>query len=625
MALFGSYQKRDSASVGASNQDWNVERLARSSIRATAACVPTTRQRPRTKRRCSTTCPPAIRWSCYPNNSDYCFSEIERERVNGQAGAAVPAGGFVHRHRGTSCSRRTRTTKCVRRRATGSTGRSRSVDFDNSERGGHPVFLQETLSAPKDIAWGQQLRSTKDELQSIGLNLRWDITDSFGAGVRRSYVRSKSDPNGPNGQTSYDFGTGAAAVAAHSLDLTTGFPIQRYTYEDTFDTSVSRPITGNNNGIIDIADVSSSVGRTSLQSQKHEIDEFRLEARLHVQRIEEVRGGVDYRTSSMTQRRLVTAQILGDWGVTRPGDIEGEAAGALEAYCLSCLYDDFSPGLGATAFRGNAAELYNAVSPYYLGLGGHDIQTWNNDHNIVDEDITSVYAEFAWNGELGGRKASLVAGVRYEETDVTAVIAARGARWHHLDRGQRLRFGIPGGTVLPLPTRQATTICCRTSTSRSSCWTTSSPVLRGARPLRAPTTDTVRVRVRRYAAAGNRARRHRHRRQRQPRARATGVDQHRHLARGVLRRGQLHLDRVLQQGCGEFHRYGPDHANLFDLRDPSSGAAGTRSGPASATLAAIPGALRNDVNMFVMTAMIDNPAAFPEPTAASWPIRPTVC
>jgi len=53
---------------------------------------------------------------------------------------------------------------------------------------------------------------------------------------------------------------------------------------------------------------------------------------------------------------------------------------------------------------------------------------------------------------------------------------------------------------------------------------------------------------------------------------------------------------------------------LFGLRDPSSGAAGTRSGAASAALANIPGALRNDVNMFVMTAMYANPTAFPNPT-----------
>jgi TonB-dependent receptor len=41
------------------------------------------------------------------------------------------------------------------------------------------------------------------------------------------------------------------------------------------------------------------------------------------------------------------------------------------------------------------------------------------------------------------------------------------------------------------------------------------------------------------------------------------------------------------------------------LRDVSSGAPGSRSGAASTALAGIAGALRNDVNMFVMTALID--------------------
>ena len=55
---------------------------------------------------------------------------------------------------------------------------------------------------------------------------------------------------------------------------------------------------------------------------------------------------------------------------------------------------------------------------------------------------------------------------------------------------------------------------------------------------------------------------------------------------------------------------------MFGLRDPSSGAAGTRSGQASAIIPTIPGAVRNDVNLFVLTAMIDNPMAFPDPRQA---------
>ena len=107
------------------------------------------------------------------------------------------------------------------------------VDFDTNDEVVTTVFLQESLSSPKDVAWGQQLRSTKDELQSIGLNLRWDITDSFGLEFDGHTSEAKSDPNLAGGLTSYDFGTGAASIAAHSLDLTSGFPVQRYTLRST--------------------------------------------------------------------------------------------------------------------------------------------------------------------------------------------------------------------------------------------------------------------------------------------------------------------------------------------------------------------------------------------------------
>jgi outer membrane receptor protein involved in Fe transport len=49
---------------------------------------------------------------------------------------------------------------------------------------------------------------------------------------------------------------------------------------------------------------------------------------------------------------------------------------------------------------------------------------------------------------------------------------------------------------------------------------------------------------------------------------------------------------------------GQENEQLFSLRDPSSGAAGTRSGQAVAYLQSI-GADLSDVNLFTMTALID--------------------
>ncbi len=206
----------------------------------------------------------------------------------------------------------------------------------------------------------------------MGFNAELEVNDRFKLVFDANTATSRSLPNGPNGQTSYDLGTGTASIAAHSLDLTSGFPVQNYTYNDNDGpcNTTTRAGCKNDNGVIDIADVSSSVGRTSLQRQQQSLNQFRLEGDFEINDTMKFAGGVDVRNSSMNARRLVTAQVLGDWGVVRPGDIEALAPGALEAYCLSCLYDDFKPGLGATAFRGNAAQLYNAVSPYYLDQVG---------------------------------------------------------------------------------------------------------------------------------------------------------------------------------------------------------------------------------------------------------------
>ncbi len=608
ISLFGSYQKRDSASVGASNNDWNVERLS--------AFLDPNNGRVRTDNPATTTVNEATVFNnkpsgnplvVFPNNSDYYFSEVSRERINGQASLQFrPMEGLTFTFDALYA-----TNEQEEQRSSQGNWFNRpfaQVNFANVEDDVATVdFLQESLSAPKDIAWGQQLRNTKDTLRDTGVNVSWNVSDRFNLKFDGHHGSAKSDPNGPNGQTSYDLGTGAAAVAAHSLDLTSGFPVQEYSYNDA---------AQNHNGLIDIGDVSSSVGRTSLQRQGMTIDEYRLEGDFAINDTMHLRGGADYRTSSMDQRRLVTAQVLGDWGVTQPGDIEAQAPGVLEAYCLSCLYDHFKPGLGATAFRGNAAELYSAMSPYYLGLG-HPIQTWNNDTNSVDEDITAVYAEFAWNGELGGRKSNLTVGLRYEQTDVTAEsqLAIPTAIVWTADNDFAQQFSNPGtqqikedadyNNVLPaldFSIEVANNLVARASYSKTI-----------ARP------DFGQMFVANSAGTP-------------PRATALGV-----TAGGSRGNPALvplesnNIDVSLEWYFGEasyvslgwfdknvknFIGTGVFSQTMFDLRDPSSGAAGTRSGQASALIPTIPGAVRNDVNLFVLTAMIDNPAAFPDPKAA---------
>jgi TonB-dependent receptor len=607
IGLFGSYQKRDSAAAGASNQDWNVERLSafiNPSNGRVRADNPATPANEATQFANTPTGNPLI---VFPNNSDYFFSEVERERINGQLTLQLrPVDSMTLTFDGLFAN-----NKAVEMRSSQGNWFNRpfaQVTFgDVTDDVSSVTFLEEALSAPKDIAWGQQLRATKDTLQSVGFNAEWAVNDRFTLEFDANTAKSQSLPDGPNGLTSYDFGTGAAAIAEHSLDLTSGFPVQNFIYSDPM---------GNNNGQIDIADVSSSVGRTSLQRQTQSLNEFRLEGDFTLNDSMKMRGGLDFRGSSMNQRRFVTAQILGDWGVTQPGDIEASAPGVLEAYCLSCLYDDFTPGLGTTAFRGNAAALYNAVSPVYLGLG-HPIQTWNNDSNQVNEDVTSVYAEFAWNGELAGRKSNLTVGARYEQTDVAAhanLAIPTAIKWD-ADNDFSQVFASSATQSIDeesdynhfLPAIDFS-------------WEVfNNFVMRAAASKTIARADYGQMFVSNSAGTP-------------PRATALGVTAS--GARGnpsLVPLESTNLDFSMEWYYGDasyvsvgyfdkdvdnFIGTGVFPQEMFGLRDVSSGAPGTRSGQASALIPTIPGAVRNDVNLFVLTAMIDNPMAFPNPVAS---------
>jgi TonB-dependent receptor len=626
VAAFFSYSKRESASVGASNQDWNVERLS-SFLDVNNGRVrldnPATVENEATQ---FTNLPSGNPLVVFPNNSDYFFSEVERERLNGHLTLqfrpmeSLTLTADALRAENEAMEQRTSQGNWFNRPFA-------QVTFDTNPEIASVIYLQESLTSPKDIAWGQQLRNTKDELESYGLNAEWQLSDRFKLTFDGHQSEAKSLPNGPGGMTSYDFGTGVAGIASHSLDNSSGFPVQDFVYDDDDGPTCNaqtRVGCRNDNGIIDIADVSSSVGRTSAQFQVQEIDEYQLDGEFAFTESTKLTAGVNKRKSTMGQARFVTAQVLGDWGVLAPGDIDQAAPGALEAFCLSCLYDDFSPGDGQVAFRGNAATLLNAVSPVYLDpfwgdplTGPHRVQTWNNDINAVEEDITAVFAEFAWDTEIGGRPANFNVGVRYEKTDVTSATVQAvptNVIWT-ADNDFAQDFGGGGSSIV----------------TAESDYDHFLPNLDFSIELidnvmvRASYSKTIGRNDFGFLFAGRNA-------GTPPRATALGV-----LANGS--RGnpglvplessnfdvsiELYYDEASYLSLGFFDKHvdnfqgtGVFSEEMFGLRDPSSGAPGTRSGQASALIPTIPGAVRNDVNLFVLTAMIDNPQDFPDPVQA---------
>ncbi len=617
VSVFGSYQKRKSASVGASNNDWNIEPASsflnpsNGRVRADDPTTPAINEAT-----VVTNLPGTNPLVAFPNNSDYFFAENSRERINGQLTLQFkPMDGLVLTVDALGAQKK----QSEQRVAQGNWFNRpfAQVVFDGDKVVSSALYLQETLNSPKDIAWDQQLTMTKNKLQAFGFNANWDVSDRFKLQFDAATSKADSLPDGPNGITTYDFGTGAAGIASHSLDLRSGFPVQNFTYNDSNLNHYANGTPNGNipNGLIDLPDVSSSVGRTVMQKQTSKVDEFRLDGSWDIGDGMKFGGGVDYNKTSMTADRKVTAQVLGDWGVTNPGDIAAHAPGVLQAFCLSCLYDKFTPGRAAVAFIGNAADLYSGVSPYYLGLGGHDIQTWNNDHNIVDEKVTAAYAQFSWKGDLGGHKANLNAGLRYEKTKVAAStqLAVPSELVWTADNDFALNY--PGG-LTPL--------------SDSASYTNTLPNL----DVSIEALDNVIVRAswsktiaradygNLFVAdtAGT-----------PPRATALGgiaggssgntglvplLSNNLDLSLEVYYAADSYVSLgIFNKDVENFIGTGTTNRNLFGLRDVSSGAPGTRSGQALAALKAIPGAVIGDVNLAVMTALYDHPSIYPNPTA----------
>ena len=97
--------------------------------------------------------------------------------------------------------------------------------------------------------------------------------------------------------------------------------------------------------------------------------------------------------------------------------VEQFAPGLVESYCLSCLFDDLPVGKADVAFKADATELYTALSAAYSQNGLNPSST----NDVVEESISALFAQFQMEGEFLTRPARLNAGIRYEETEVTSI------------------------------------------------------------------------------------------------------------------------------------------------------------------------------------------------------------
>jgi len=617
VSVFGSYQKRNYTSIAATSNDWNIipysTFLTGGFARNVPGPIPGSDAIPQI---CPTNTPASNctvinnapkdpnQLVAIPNDSRYHYAEGTRERFNGQAVLQFrPTDSLTLTADALYAQNRQRET-----RSDLSNWFSRPFDvvtFDGNPTVATATYLHETINGEKDEGFEAQSRAQKSTLQDYGLNAKWDFAENFTLNLDGHISKSESVPDNPNGKSSTLVGMGANVVSAHSVDYGKGgIPQQKIT------------ISSAGNGALDVNDVGSQVGRTNASTQKQTVKEIRADFGWDLGGGSRFDFGGNYRTADMRQTFVSTQQTLGDWGITNPGDVNKLAPGALRGFCLECKFDQYNTGgdpASQLAFRGNASQLYSILSPYYANLG-KAVGITSNQDNRVKETIWAAYGQVTWNGEIAGRKASMVAGIRYENTKstTTSLEAVPGAINWVSDNdftvviSNKSNFVTGKGSynnLLPsfdFRIEPMNNLVARFSFSKSiarpnysdlfTATTVSGPprpinnggiasATRGNAQLSPITSDNFDISLEYYFKPDS------------------------YISVGLF-------DKRVHNFIGRGQFTSP----LFDLRDPSSGAAGSRSGAAKAALAGL-GADSSDVNLFAMTALIQSTGSVAAATA----------
>nr|WP_315383597.1 TonB-dependent receptor [uncultured Sphingomonas sp.] len=437
VSLFGSYQKRNFSFPSQANNYWNMPRLSdfldpsKGYINANTKInnAPTN----------------GNTLVAVPDDYRHHYSEASRERINGQAVVQYrPSDSMTFTVDGLFAQLRS-----SERRSSQSNWFSKPFDevtFDDASNGiATTKYLHETLPGVKDEGFEQAYRAQKNRLWDIGGNLKWQLADNFTLNFDGHIGKAESLPDNPNDQTSTTVAFNGNIVSSHGLTWDKdGFPTQTLTINDCFAQNMPNaqktPFTnGNCNGVFDAGDLSAAVQRQFASTQSQKIKEARIDAGWDLGGGSRFDFGGDFRTTNTRQTQYNTRQVLGDWNNALPPDVAAFAPGTVQQYCLVCQFhhnNATADAVGKIAWRAeDATKLYNALYNHYVGIPlandptnpGRSIDGINhqniidaNNDNRVKEDIWAAYGQLTWKGEVGGRNATLVAGIRYEHTTVKA-------------------------------------------------------------------------------------------------------------------------------------------------------------------------------------------------------------
>jgi TonB-dependent receptor len=429
VGLTGSYQKRDSGSTMSTVNDWNIRRWTGDPATETTNLAPGA---------VIENAPAVGSLYAIPNDIRYHFADRERERTNAQltlqfrpVETLTLTADYTYAEMKLKEDRGDQTLWM-------NANRFNRISFDTGEVVATPLMLQEDEGTAKDFGFEQQHREQKNDLNSIGFNAGWEVTDRFSLNFDIHDSKARSLPDDPvtgGGETLLSIAARVPSVCtpADSENCTNrivqtfyfnnGLPLAERTIFP--EATLTAPASG---GDANFAFPASTLGsqylRVNFQEQETDITQARLDGALDFDN-GRLQFGIETRSMESTQRASNGQMTLGDWGVASPGEIPTDL---IQQFSLINEFEDFATGGVPTGgWKGNANALAEWATAKY-GVWRDATQTngvleynpgFNQNHQ-VKEDTDAVYFQFGLKGDLGALPWNALFGVRYEHTDVAS-------------------------------------------------------------------------------------------------------------------------------------------------------------------------------------------------------------
>lgn len=299
------------------------------------------------------------------------------------------------------------------------------------------IYAKEAYGNAIDEGFEQQWREQTNTLDSLGLNLAYQVNDTLSLSLDVHDSEMHSRGTGPYGTGSIRMALAAPVVASREWWFGGEFPTYLNKYDDSLrerPNAIEAASPWVRNGMVDPTDISSTMLNMDQADQLSSVNQIQLGGRLDFDN-GHFDFGVESRKMESDTTRYATGNVsLGNWD----GNYPGEFGSLVQPFDIQGEFDEWSPRAGGYGFIANAVDMYEAA----LGIPRYGSSVNGNKpilppamnqtaHNIVEEDMKSAFFQITLEGNLGSMPFSVLTGLRYETTDVdsSSLSSAYYFRW----------------------------------------------------------------------------------------------------------------------------------------------------------------------------------------------------